>query len=187
MSEELYADALAVLSGWSPPDPAAAAARERTLALLAAGPVAVTRGHRPGHLTASVLVVDSAAEQVLLCLHGRFDRWVQLGGHCEPADRSLAAAALREATEESGIAGLLLHPDPIGIDVHPVPFCLGGSVHHDIRYAAVAPPGAVERVSAESRALGWFRPVALPEPLASATAPLVAPALAAARKVRSAR
>jgi 8-oxo-dGTP pyrophosphatase MutT (NUDIX family) len=183
----LHADAVAVLSGWPPPGPAAAAARDRTLALLRAGPVALTRGHRPGHVTASALVVDAAAERVLLCLHARIGRWVQLGGHCEPGDRSLAAAALREATEESGIAGLALHPAPIDVDIHPVRSCQGGSVHYDVRFAALAPPGAVERVSAESRALGWFRPEALPEPLASATAPLVAPALAAARTLGSGR
>ena len=187
MTAELYADAVAVLSGWPAPGPAAARARDRTLALLQAGPVALSRAHRPGHLTASALVVDAAGERVLLCLHARIGRWVQLGGHCEPADRSLAEAALREATEESGIAGLVLHPAPIDVDIHPVTICHGGSVHYDVRYAAVAPPGAVERVSAESRALGWFRPDALPEPLAGATAPLVGPALAAARTVRPGR
>jgi 8-oxo-dGTP pyrophosphatase MutT (NUDIX family) len=187
VTRELYADAGAVLSAWSPPGAAAAMARERTLALLRDGPVAMTRAHRPGHLTASVLVVDAAAERVLLCLHARIGRGVQLGGHCEASDRSLAGAALREATEESGIAGLVLHPDPIDLDIHPVTACHGGSLHFDIRYAALAPPGAVERVSAESHALGWFRPDALPEPLAHATAPLVAPAVAAARTIRSAR
>ena len=32
--------------------------------------------------------------------------WLQMGGHCEPGDTTLADAALREAAEESGIAGL---------------------------------------------------------------------------------
>lgn len=184
-ADALYADALAVLAGWHPPHPQAGAARDRTLALLRAGPVAMTRAHRPGHVTASVLVVDQAAGRVLLCLHARFGRWMQLGGHCEPADRSLADAARREAVEESGISGLVLHPDPIDVDIHPVPSCQGGeTVHHDVRYAAVAPPGAVTRVSAESRALGWFLPDALPEPLAHATAPLIGPALAAAPLIK---
>lgn len=178
MPAALHADATTLLAAWQPTSPAAAEARDRTLALLAAGPSVMTRAHRPGHVTASALILDSTGTRVLLCLHGKFHRWVQVGGHCEPGDGTLAAAARREATEESGIAGLRLDPVPIDLDVHPVT-CRGGSVHYDVRFAAVAPPGAVERVSAESAALGWFTPDRLPAPLASATDRLVAPALAA--------
>jgi 8-oxo-dGTP pyrophosphatase MutT (NUDIX family) len=182
----LHADAVAVLSAWSPPDAATSTARQRALELLAAGPVALTRSHRPGHVTASAMVVDAAASRVLLCLHGGFHRWVQLGGHCEPDDPTLAAAALREATEESGIDGLMLHPEPIDLDIHPVTCDGVASLHYDVRFAVRAPADAVERVSAESHALGWFVPGALPEPLADATAHLVAPALAAARTLTAA-
>ncbi|MGS2614351.1 NUDIX hydrolase [Micromonospora sp. LZ34] len=177
----LHADAVAVLGRWTPTSPTAAAARDRTLDLLAAGPVAMRREHRPGHVTASALVLDGTGERVLLCLHGKFRRWVQLGGHCEPGDRTLAGAALREATEESGIAGLRVDPVPIDVDIHPVA-CQGGSLHYDVRFAVLAPPGAVERLSDESEALGWFPPDRLPEPLAGGTEQLVAPALAALRR-----
>ncbi|GGO02537.1 NUDIX hydrolase [Micromonospora parathelypteridis] len=177
----LHADATALLEDWQPTSPEAASARERTLTLLGAGPIALSRQHRPGHITASTLVLDATGTRVLLCLHAKFARWVQLGGHCEPVDQTLVDAALREATEESGIAGLRIDPVPIDIDVHEV-LCQGGSRHYDVRFAVLAPPGAVEQVSDEAEELGWFPPDQLPEPLAGGTAQLVAPALAALRR-----
>ncbi|MEU8216077.1 NUDIX domain-containing protein [Micromonospora taraxaci] len=177
----LHADATALLGDWQPTSPDAARARDRTLRLLDAGPIAMSRQHRPGHITASALILDATGSRVLLCLHGKFGRWVQLGGHCESVDQTLVAAALREATEESGIADLRIDPVPIDVDVHPVQ-CQGGSLHHDVRFAVLAPPGAVEQVSDEAEELGWFPPDNLPEPLAGGTVQLVAPALAALRR-----
>ena len=179
----LFDDAVSVLSGWTATSPEAEDARWRTLELLSAGPVVMTRAHRPGHVTASALVVG-ADGRVLLCLHGRIRKWMQLGGHCEHGDTRLAEAALREATEESGITGLQLDPDPIDIDVHAVRCGTadGGpaepSVHHDVRFLIHCPAGAVEQISDESSALDWFHLDALPSPLASATARQLAPALA---------
>jgi 8-oxo-dGTP pyrophosphatase MutT (NUDIX family) len=178
----LHDDALAVLSTWAAPSPEAEATRRRFLEFVLPDPSTVWREHAGGHVTASALVVDAMGERVLLCLHGRIKRWVQLGGHCEPGDATVAGAALREATEESGIAGLRISDAPIGLDVHHVQCSGGPSLHYDVRYAAIAPPGAVETVSAESSALGWFAPDALPAPLADATEPLVAPALAWAQR-----
>ena len=40
---------------------------------------------------------------VLLNLHRKARRWFHFGGHLEPEDATLAGAALREATEESGL------------------------------------------------------------------------------------
>lgn len=177
----LHADTSTVLTGWTPTSPQATQARDRTLSLLDAGPAAMSREHRAAHVTASALVFDAAGTRVLLCLHRKLRTWVQLGGHCEPGDLTLASAALREATEESGIAGLRIDPTPIDVDVHPVN-CQGGSQHHDVRFAVFAPAGAVERVSAESEALGWFPPQRLPHPLAGGTARLVTPGLAAFRR-----
>ena len=182
MSALLHADALRLLTGWQATTGEGDEARKRTLTLLAAGPVAMSRDHRPGHVTASALVVDDD-RRVLLCLHGRLGLWMQLGGHCEPGDDALAAAALREATEESGIDGLQIQPDPIDVDVHEVRCAPAGggpatsSVHYDVRFLVRCPAGSVERMSDESAALSWFHPGTLPSPLASATTRQLAPAL----------
>jgi 8-oxo-dGTP pyrophosphatase MutT (NUDIX family) len=182
----LFEDAVATLSGWRATSDAADLARKRTLELLGDGPDAMTRAHRTGHVTASALVVDPDG-RLLLCLHGRLGKWMQLGGHCEQTDPTLAAAALREATEESGIAGLTLDPNPIDVDIHPV-LCKAAdnepatpTHHYDVRFLIRCPPGAVEELSEESAALGWFRPDNLPTPLASGMLNQIPPALARLR------
>ncbi|WP_199515648.1 NUDIX hydrolase [Nucisporomicrobium flavum] len=182
----LFDDAVGVLSGWSATSEAAGLARKRTLELLGAGPVAMTRAHRAGHVTASTLIMDES-RRVLLCLHGRLGMWMQVGGHCEPGDATLAAAALREATEESGIEGLRLDPVPIDVDVHAVRCAPAGgepagpSWHYDVRFLAVAPAGATEQISEESADLGWFSADNLPTPLASGVEQQLAPAFARPR------
>ncbi|MFC4070754.1 NUDIX hydrolase [Actinoplanes subglobosus] len=182
----LYENTVDVLSTWTATSADAELARKRTLDLLADGPVAMTRAHRAGHVTASALIVGDD-RRVLLCLHGRLGLWMQLGGHCEEGDATLAAAGFREATEESGIPGLILDPTPIDIDIHEVR-CgprdgapAEPSVHYDVRFLLRAPAGSVERISDESSDLKWFHPDALPSPLASGTVQQIAPALARLR------
>lgn len=168
----LHADARRVLRGWRPPDPAQERLRERFLAHLDAHADGVFRDCRPGHITASTAVLDHSRSQVLLTLHRKLKAWLQLGGHCEPGDGSLARAALREATEESGIPGLRLSAGPVQIDRHSLrcappgagPGPDGTTWHLDVQYMAVAPPGARLRISDESDDLCWFPVEALPEP-----------------------
>ena len=153
----VHADAVAVLAAWEAPDPGQAAVREALLAYLARVPDACARSCASGHLTASALVVDDAGEHALLTLHPRVGRWVQLGGHIEPEDTTLAGAALREATEESGIEGLTISAAPIHIDVHPITCSLGVPTRHlDVRYLVRAPAGAQAHRSEESVALRWW-------------------------------
>jgi 8-oxo-dGTP pyrophosphatase MutT (NUDIX family) len=154
----------ATLGDWRPTDPSQRALREAFLGFLAARPDdACRRSCVPGHLTASALLLDHTGENVLLTLHPRVGRWIQLGGHCEPEDATLADAALREAVEESGIAGVRLDPDPLHLDVHPITCSLGVPTRHfDVRFLARAPEGAVERISDESVDLRWWPVDGLP-------------------------
>lgn len=164
----LHADATRVLSGWAAPDAAQEALRRDFLAHLDRHPDGVWRDCVPAHITASSLVVDPVRRRVLLLLHAKANLWLPSGGHCEPGDDTLAAAALREASEETGIAGLsLVDPNrPTALDRHAAP-CRPGIVEHhlDVHYLAVAPPGSTPSVSAESHDLGWFGVDALPEPI----------------------
>ncbi|MFC8100431.1 NUDIX hydrolase [Streptomyces sp. NPDC057363] len=145
----LHDDAVLVLKGYEGQDEL----RQVYLDHLAAHPDGLWKACGDGHLTASALVIDPSRERVLLTLHKKLRMWLQMGGHCEPVDETLARAALREGTEESGVAGLTLLPGgPVRLDRHHTPCAW----HLDVQYAAVAPEGAVEAISDESLDLRWF-------------------------------
>ena len=159
----LHADVTSVLRDWRAPTPGQAAVREGFLAFLAARPDATRRKCAPGHITASALVLTADRRRVLLTLHPRLGRWVQLGGHCERTDNTLAGAALREATEESGIAGLRIDRVPVHLDIHPVTCSLGVPTRHfDVRFRVTAPAGARPVISDESDDLRFWPVDALP-------------------------
>jgi 8-oxo-dGTP pyrophosphatase MutT (NUDIX family) len=131
--------------------------RARILAFVDAHPDALHRACAEGHLTGSALVVDVESRRILLLFHTKVRRWLQPGGHAD-GDGNLAAVALREAEEETGIEGLAVVVPAIDLDVHVF--------HHGRRNGARSPPsrrppprpgaGSAQAVkNEESEALQW--------------------------------
>ncbi|MFC4122457.1 NUDIX hydrolase [Nonomuraea zeae] len=170
----LHQDAVSVLSSWTAPTPGEEALRTEFLEHLRSHDDAMLRECVPGHLTATTAVLSHDGSRVLLTLHPKAGMWLPMGGHCEVSDDALGAVALREAHEESGIAGLELLPGPLALDKHSVwchpPLCW----HLDVEYAAVAPPGAEAVISTESLDLRWFPVDEIPELSDEATRRLAA-------------
>ena len=126
-------------------------------------PDALHRASTEGHFTGSALVVDPSSGKVLVLLHAKLARWLQPGGHAD-GDANLAHVALREAEEETGIAGLAVVVPAVDLDIHEVrPPGEAPHLHLDVRYVVLAPPGPRPSGNHESHALRWVAPEELPE------------------------
>lgn len=124
---------------------------------LAANPSKFDRGDfEPGHFTASAVLVDGVTRRLLLIFHPKLDRWLQPGGHFDPPDASVAAAAAREAREETGVFVDPLAAVPMALEAHRIP-AWGDEpshLHLDLRFLFEVPE-AEQRPAAELETR-WF-------------------------------
>ena len=135
-------------------DSEAEGARSRVLALCDGPSDPLDRGSLPDHLTASAVVV-APGRGALLLHHRKLRRWFQPGGHVD-GDGNLLAAALREATEETGLTDLVAVLPAIDLDVHDVPYPDGSfHVHHDLRFLLLAGRDVAEAPNHESTGARW--------------------------------
>lgn len=148
--------------------------RAETLRLLDHDPEPLRRWRfAPGHVTASALVLGPS-NHVLLVFHPRLRMWLQPGGHVEPTDDSVVAAAAREVFEETGVrVDDAVPPALVSVDVHDIPASRREPAHrhHDLMFRFVTSGG-----SGETRhpwpGVAWCRPDCLHE--FHADAPLLA-------------
>lgn len=109
-----------------------------------------------GHLTGSAWLVSTDGRRVLLTHHKKLGLWLQLGGHAD-GDPDLAAVALREAEEESGLTDLAVEGEVFDLDCHEIP-ARGADpahFHYDVRFVVRATGSEQFAVSDESHALAW--------------------------------
>jgi 8-oxo-dGTP pyrophosphatase MutT (NUDIX family) len=121
-----------------------------------------SRAQWPAHFTGSAVVVSPDGAQVVLVHHAKLHRWLQPGGHADPADGGeLAVSALREAQEETGL-DVALHstaPRPLDVDVHVIPARPDEPEHRhlDVRFLVVARnPQSLAHDPTESFGAQWL-------------------------------
>jgi len=164
-----------VLSAWEAPSHQQDELRAELLAHLDAHEDAMWKQGPPAHLTTGAIVLNEALDRVLLTLHRKAGMWLQFGGHFEPEDASILAAATREAREESGLRELDLDARIVELHRHRLVAPAFGrcAEHLDVRYAGVVPDGADFAVSDESLDVAWWPVAALPEESAGEIGPMV--------------
>lgn len=134
--------------------------RDRITDFCSDHPDALWRTCWEGHFTGSALVVDQRGESMLLIHHRKLNRWLQPGGHAD-GEANLALVALTEATEETGVDGLVVYPRIIHVDIHGIPARQDdpAHVHLDCRFLVVAPADAsVEPDVVETMGACWVGP-----------------------------
>ena len=91
-----------VIQNYTPFNEQEAADKALILDFLQKNPDAFSRTNRIAHMTASAWVVNPARDRVLMVYHKIYDSWSWTGGHAD-GEEDLAAVALREVREETGV------------------------------------------------------------------------------------
>ncbi len=139
-------------------DPDEQVSKQKMLSFLNSNSDCFERSCIPGHFTGSSWLLNKDGTKFLLLLHGKFNSWLQPGGHCD-GDSDVLRVALKEAQEESGIMDIKPVSESIfDIDAHLIP--PHGSdpahYHYDVRFLLQVQSNEQAVVSHESHDLAWF-------------------------------
>ena len=130
------------------------------------------------HMACSIWVVDPTFTQTLMVYHNIYNSWSWIGGHAD-GERDLAAVALRELEEETGVASakLLLDGKVFSIEVLTVAghekrgAYVSSHLHLNVTYLAVADPAEPLRVKPdENSGVKW---VPIDQAIALSTEPWI--------------
>ena len=124
-----------------------------------------TRENTLAHMTASAWVLNPAHTRVLMAYHNIYRSWSWLGGHAD-GDTDLLRVAMREVTEESGVAGvrpvsaLPFSVESLTVDGHVKRGAYVSShLHLNVTYLLEADDSLQTLVKPdENSAVGWFSP-----------------------------
>ena len=115
------------------------------------------------HMACSIWVVDPTRTQTLMVYHNIYDSWSWIGGHAD-GEANLAAVALRELEEETGVAGAHLLNDGavysvevLTVDGHEKRGAYVSShLHLNVTYLAEADPAEPLRIAPdENSGVKW--------------------------------
>ncbi len=151
------------INDFQPKDEREAAEKREMLALIEhEGDGILERSCEHAHMTASSMIVNADRTKVLMAYHKIYNSWAWTGGHSD-GDGDFEAVARREASEETGITGLVpIGSGPASLEILPVwahvkhGKWVGSHLHLNVSYLFEADDSLPLRIAEdENSAVGW--------------------------------